>query len=111
MTARAGGSEMSTQLTVLPNVEVPIVGLDAAPNPVSPGQTVTIAVTIAVPAVQSTGVVLTADQQPFGTIPIEAGVPSGQIQLVIPEGVQPMSVVLSAVSGQSHAETTLQIGP
>ena len=109
VTARAGTSEASTQLTILPSVPVDIVGLTASPNPIAPGQTLTITVTLAGPVPEPTSVLITADQQPFGTIPIAPGATNGEIQLEIPAGTPTMTVLFRAESGGSQAETTLQI--
>lgn len=109
VTARAGTSEASTQLTILPSVPVDIVGLTASPNPIAPGQTLTITVTLAGPVPEPTSVLITADQQPFGTIPIAPGAINGEIQLEIPAGTPTMTVLFRAESGGSQAETTLQI--
>lgn len=69
----------------------------------------TVVVTLTAPAPQATGVLLQADDQPIGSIPIEAGAVSGQVQLQIPPQTQPLTVVLRAISGPSQAETTLQV--
>jgi hypothetical protein len=109
VTARAGTSEAGTLLTILPSVPVDIIELTASPNPIAPGQTLTITVTLAGPAPDAASVLITADQQPFGTIPIAPGAINGEIQLEIPAGTPTMTVLFRAESGGSQAETTLQI--
>jgi hypothetical protein len=102
---------VSAQLSILPAVAVEVIGLEAVPNPVSPGQTLTIIVTIAAAAPEATAVVLATNQQPFGTIPIEAGAVTGQVQLEIPPDTASGTIVLTATSGGTQAETTVQIVP
>ena len=109
ITARAGQSEAQAELSILPAVAVEVIGLEASPNPASPGQTLTIIVTIAAPAPEATGVVLATNQQPFGTIPIEAGAVTGQVQLEIPADTSIGTIVLTATSGGTQAETTVDV--
>ena len=109
ITARSGSSEASTTLTIQSVVFVDLVSIEAVPNPVAPGNTTVVTVTLAAPASEATSVSLLGEGQPFATIPIAAGATTGELDLPIPPDQAPMTFTLTARSGGSEVSTTLSI--
>jgi acyl dehydratase len=109
VTVRLGTAEASMPVTIAPAAEVQVVSLEAVPNPVAPGNTVTLIVTIAAAAPMEVSVSIETDGQVVAAIPIAAEATTGSLEIPIQPDTPPVTVTLTARSGASQASVDLVI--
>jgi hypothetical protein len=109
VTVRLGTAEASMPVTIAPATEVQVISLEAVPNPVAPGNIVTLTVTIAAAAPTEISVALETDGQVIAAIPIAAEATSGSLEIPIQPDTPPVTVTLTARSGASQASVDLVI--
>jgi hypothetical protein len=83
--------------------------VSADPNPVSPGQTLVITVTLGAPPVEAVNVELLADGDQFANMTIPAGATAGEMSFPIPPEQPPMQFELTARSGATEASVLVTI--
>jgi hypothetical protein len=109
VTARVGSSEATTELKIKPTVDVDVTSVDAVPNPVAPGETLVITVTLGSPAPAATSVELLIEDQSFSSVPIAAGAMNGALDMPIDSAQPPATFTLTARSGDTEAHVTVSI--